>query len=251
MLVALAVVIGLPLVVLVTEIQLARRGADVATPEIATLARTLTPSTPSDGVVRILWLGDSTAAGVGATDADGAVSSQVGERLIAAGTQHTLDVVVIAKSGARINDVVDDQLPRVGSVHADVVVISVGANDTVHLTRAGTFRDRYNELLDGLGKHGVAADQVVVVGVPDMGAPRRLLQPLRGIVGARARSLDREAKHVAEKQGAHYVDLFGATSTPFRAHPSTYFAADKYHPSDAGYALWADAIAPAVTAALD
>ena len=241
MVVIVAAVIAVPIVVLGGEVEIARHGADVATPDVATLALTLPPAS-----VRVLWLGDSTAAGVGASGVDGALSSQVARRLP---TTDGADVSVIAKSGARIADVIHDQVPRVRELAPDVVVISVGANDTVHLTRAKHFRDAYTKLLAGLRAQGVTANHVVMVGVPDMGAPPRLLQPLRAITGLRSRRLDREVRRVAAKEHAHYVDLFHATSKPFRAHPSKYFARDKYHPSDAGYALWADAIAPAVTAA--
>ncbi len=84
-----------------------------------------------------------------------------------------------------------------------------------------------------------------------MGSPTRLAQPLRAIVGLRSRRLDRESQASAASHDARYVDLFKATTKPFRASPSKYFAADEYHPSDAGYALWADAIAPAVLRAAD
>jgi lysophospholipase L1-like esterase len=249
-LVLAAVVIVVPIAVLGAEVELARHGASVPTPDVATLAAAFAPRDAApDGVVRVLWLGDSTAAGVGASGPAGSVSSQVGDRLVAAGSHHAFDVRVIAKSGARIGDVVRDQLPRVASMHPDVVVISVGANDTIHLTRTKAFRDRYNALLDGLRARSVAADHVVVVGVPDMGAPHRLWQPLRALVGLRGRRLDRESERVAHAHHARYVDLFRATSHAFRTRPSTYFARDKYHPSDAGYALWAEAIAPAVIAA--
>ncbi len=56
-------------------------------------------------------------------------------------------------------------------------------------------------------------------------------------------------RNVAKAKGVRYVDLFHATSKPFRANPSKYLADDKYHPSDAGYALWAKAVAPVVAKA--
>jgi lysophospholipase L1-like esterase len=101
-------------------------------------------------------------------------------------------------------------------------------------------------LIDELMARHVAAGHIVLIGVPDMGAPPRLAQPLRALTGWRGRRLDREVKRVARAKGVRYVNLFAATSKPFRSDPSRYFAADKYHPSDAGYGLWADAVAPVV-----
>jgi lysophospholipase L1-like esterase len=42
-----------------------------------------------------------------------------------------------------------------------------------------------------------------------------------------------------------YVDIAGKTGPAFRAHPTTYFARDRFHPNDAGYGLWAKAVAEA------
>ncbi len=47
---------------------------------------------------------------------------------------------------------------------------------------------------------------------------------------------------VAATSGARYVDIAGSTGPAFRRHPDRYFAGDRYHPSDAGYALWARAV---------
>ena len=187
---------------------------------MATLTATFaSPDPAGKRAVRILWLGDSTAAGVGASSPEAALSSQVGRRLVGPGSPDSFHVEVIAKSGARISDVVRTQLPRVAKLRPDVVAISVGANDTIHLTRARTFRARYDSLLEGLQRSGVDAERVVIVGVPDMGAPPRLRQPLRALVGWRGRRLDRESHDAARRHGTAYVDLFNATSKPFPRAP--------------------------------
>lgn len=247
MLVLLAAVVGLLVVVLLAEVQLARGGEELVAPDVATLTRTV-----GDGSQRasVLWLGDSTAAAVGSSTADGAVSSQVAREVVAADPSLSLDVRVIAHSGDRIGDVVSDQLPLVKGIAPDYVVISIGANDVIHLTRVATFRSRYRSLVDGLVAAGVAKKNIVLVGVPDMGSPTRLKQPLRAITGWRSRRLDREVRSVAKAAGTRYVDLFHATSKPFRAHPERYLATDKYHPSDDGYTLWATAISQVLGAAI-
>ncbi|MBA2609269.1 MAG: SGNH/GDSL hydrolase family protein [Actinobacteria bacterium] len=248
MLIVSAVFAALIVVTLGVETQLALRGREVVAPDTKTLAASFAAESV-DRHVKTLWMGDSTAAGVGASNPDGCLSSQVGSELLDTNAPHGYDMQVIAVSGARIGDVVDKQLPRVAAHKPDVVAISIGANDTIHLTRAATFRDRYKKLIDGLVRAGVSADHIVLIGVPDIGSPTRLMQPLRAIVGLRSRRLDREVRNVAKAKGVRYVDLFHATSKPFRANPSKYLADDKYHPSDAGYALWAKAVAPVVAKA--
>ncbi len=245
MLVVFAALAALMVLTLGAEIQLARRGPDLVAPDTRTLAK----SFGDRPAISVLWLGDSTAAGVGASNPDGALSSQVGFRLVARHRAPGYDMQVIAVSGDRVADVVNDQLPQVNDFAPDVVVVSIGANDVVHLSGVGAFHSRYSKLIDGLIGEGVRADHIVLIGVPDMGAPTRLKQPLRALTSLRARRLDREVRRLAKDKGARYVDLFHATSKPFRANPKKYLASDKYHPSDAGYALWAGAVAPMVAKA--
>ena len=42
------------------------------------------------------------------------------------------------------------------------------------------------------------------------------------------------------------MNIAAETGPKFRADPDRYLALDHYHPSDAGYAAWADAIVPVV-----
>jgi lysophospholipase L1-like esterase len=235
-LVVAAVVVGAA-AVLVVEVQLARAGTRLPDLELV-LDR------PGAGR-RVVWLGDSTAAGVGASTSAGALPSQVADGLGAPdaspaggpGASGT-SVAVLAVSGARVTDVLADQAPKVAGLRPDLVLISVGANDTIHLTARGAFRHTYEELLRALPP-GVP---VVLLGVPDMGAIPRFAQPLRAVAGWRGRNLDAEVRWVAAHTGAVYADIAGPTGPRFRRHPDRYFAADDFHPSDAGYGLWADAV---------
>ena len=222
-LVVAAAVVGAA-IVLAVEIQFARAGTRLPDLELV-LDR------PGGGR-RVVWLGDSTAAGVGASTSAGALPSQVADGLAAP------SVSVLAVSGARVADVLDDQVPKVAGLEPNLILISVGANDAIHLTGRGTFRHTYEKVVRAL-PNGVP---VVVLGVPDMGAIPRFAQPLRAISGWRGGNLDAEVRRVAEDAGAIYADIAGPTGPPFRRDPGRYFAADDFHPSDAGYGLWADAV---------
>ena len=188
--------------------------------------------------LRVTWIGDSTAAGVGASSSEGSVSRQVGRRL-ADELGRPIDLQVVAVSGARVADVVATQLARVDP-DADVVFISVGANDTTHLTASGAFAADYRTMLEGLP----AGAAVIALGVPDIGTVTRLAQPLRAIAGWRASSYDDLVVEEAGRSGATYVDIAAGTGPAFRADPERLLAADQYHPSDAGYAVWTDVVVP-------
>lgn len=211
---------------------------------LATRGRSAPPLPPGiDGCVgcvageplRTVWLGDSTAAGVGVAAADEVLGRQVARRI-----GRAVEVRVLASSGGRVADVVDDQLPRVPA-DAQVVFISVGANDATHLTRLDTFTSSYRQLLAGVP----ASACVVVLGVPDLGSPPRLAQPLRAVAGWRGGAIDRRIRQQAQRSGATYVDIAGATGPAFRRDRSL-FSADGYHPNGAGYGLWAGAVTSAL-----
>lgn len=237
----LAIAAGVPVLaagILVAEIELARRGPDLDQEPFDLDAR----FGPEDGPAGVVvWMGDSTAAGVGATAAAATVPHLVAEEL-ASRRGSAVELRVVAVSGARAADVLADQLPAVEGTRPAMVFISMGANDAVHGTRVATFARRYRALLERLPE---GAD-VVVLGVPDMGSPPRLAQPLRFFAGLNGERMDGAARREAERAGATYVDIAAATGPPFRRDPARYFAADRYHPSDAGYRLWADAVIAAL-----
>lgn len=226
-----ATAVGLPLVaaaVLGVEIELARRAENLDEVEL---------SYPDAGSTHAVWIGDSTAYGVGVVRGSAAVASLVADA-------RDERVTNLAVSGATLSDVLVDQVPQVAAEQPDIVYVSAGANDVTHLTGTDSFRRDYARLLDGLPP-GIP---VVVLGVPDMGAPPRLLQPLRAIAGLRGRQLDDLVRAAARtRDDATYVDIAGPTGPRFRADPDRFFADDGYHPNAAGYRLWADAVLATVT----
>jgi lysophospholipase L1-like esterase len=227
-------VVSVVLVVLVVEVVVARRSGAVVVPGgIDGCAGCGSPAVP----LRVAFLGDSTVAGVGAADAAGTLPRQVASRL-----GRPVQILDLAVSGARVADVPADQSGAgLASFRPEVVVVGVGANDVVHGTLRPDFRRHYGRLVASLPPGA----QVILLGVPDLGSPPRLAQPLRSLVGWRGRMLDDDVRHLARDRHARFVDLqvFGPA---FRRHPRRYFSPDRYHPSAAGYALWAGAVADAI-----
>jgi lysophospholipase L1-like esterase len=222
------------------EVLIARSGIHLpVNPHLPSEAPAGPPGTSVDTVV---WLGDSTASGVGASLPTATLPEQTAILLA-----RPVRLTVLARSGARVADVLHDQLPRLARLDPTVVFISVGANDTTHLTPRGTFRRDYLRVLTGLPA-GIRS--VVLLGVPDMGASSRVPQPLRWVAGWRGRALDADVRHlVAGAPRIIYVDIAGKAGPAFRAHPRLYLSPDRYHPSDAGYGLWAKAVAEGVASA--
>jgi lysophospholipase L1-like esterase len=151
----------------------------------------------------------------------------------------------VGVSGSRTGDL-GPQVSRALLGHPDVAVILVGANDATHLSTGGRMT---GPLVDAVRRLR-AADVPVVLGTcPDLGGARAFLRPLRDLHAAVGRRVARNAAQAAGRAGAVVVDLAGLTGPAFRADP-TALSTDQFHPSPRGYVLWADALLPAVRAAV-
>lgn len=189
-------------------------------------------------------LGDSTAAGVGSGGATSAYPTLLAERLAEHG--HRVHLVDLGESGARVRDVLAEQVPDAVTAHPDLIFVGIGANDATHLTKLDDVRRDMTETLDVLGK---TSAQIVVAGAPDMRAAA-FLEPLRSIVGWRGRSVAGVIEEVARAHDVATVPLAAETGPYFAMDPDKYYSADDFHPSADGYALWAHVIYPVLERAL-
>jgi acyl-CoA thioesterase I len=182
-----------------------------------------------------VWIGDSTSAGVGASSPDLTVP-----RRVAVATQRGVNLTVLSVSGATIQDAVEEQLPALTELDPDVVFIGIGNNDVTHLSSKDTVRRGMREILDQVS--AVEPREIVVLGIAEFGGTPLLAQPLRWLAGVRTHQLDEVVRSVAAEYGATYVPIADLTAEGFAADPEGTHAEDRFHPSDAGYALWVEAI---------
>jgi lysophospholipase L1-like esterase len=197
----------------------------------------------SEAPITVVWLGDSTGAGVGASSTETALPTRV-----VRGLERGIRLRVLATSGARVVDVLREQLPLLPGLRPDVVVVGVGGNDVTHLTPVSLFEGFYDALLNGITSLDPAT--VVVMGIGDFGTVPRIPQPLRAITGWRGRRFDGVIKSAADRWGAAYVDLYARTGPAFGREPELFYSADGFHPSDEGYGAWAGVILDVLRARL-
>ena len=88
----------------------------------------------------------------------------------------------------------------------------------------------------------VATDATVIaMGLPDIGAAKVMAQPLRSLAGWVGRNADRAVQRLAARAGAHYVGI--DVSPPWGTAAHVYLAADRWHPNNDTYRVWADRLA--------
>jgi len=181
--------------------------------------------------LRLVVLGESPAAGVGVADQrDGLARGLAAE--IARRRGSAVAWTVCARTGATAGDVARDLVP-VAPTGQDVAVVVLGVNDSLRLRSRRAWREQVGRLLDDLAPHLAPGGRVVLTGVPDLGAFPSLPQPLRAVLGWRARALDRQLLRLAGgRSGVQHVPGPPLTGPEM-------FSVDAFHPNADSYARWA------------
>lgn len=196
--------------------------------------------------LKLVVLGDSTAAGVGALAPADAYPTLLARRLATAGDRR-VELVALGISGARVKDVLEDQVPKAIRAEPDLVFIGIGANDAIHVTPLDQVAQDMGAALDLLLDAGVT---VVVAGAPDMRAAA-FLEPLRTLAGWRGQQVTDAIADAARARGVPVVPLAAKTGQFFGADPEAHYSTDDFHPGPGGYERWADAISPVLRRALE
>jgi lysophospholipase L1-like esterase len=199
---------------------------------------------PADRGAEIVYaaLGDSTVEGVGASAAEKNYVSRLDARL--RDRYPRTRTVNLGVGGATSYDVLEGQLARAVGLKPHLVTLSIGPNDIT--TRVPV--DAYGENLDAiLGRLAGETDAVVVVNLlPDLAVtPRFRNRETAPLVGKLSVQFNEVVARTAKRHGAMVVDLYAASRKEVPGHPEL-LADDGYHPSDLGYARWAELMWEAV-----
>ncbi len=205
-------------------------------PELQNLdASGVVPGATDTSPLRVVVLGDSTTTGPGLSSADKIWLRQALSELH---LDRPIEVTSLAVSGSRVDDVAE-RLPEALTVGADVAIVAVGSNDALHGTPQRRFTERFNRVVESLCG---AVPTVAVANIGDLGNIARIPPPLRTILRVRSRIICRAIEQVAASHG----DVVLLDVTPSNAHfrDKALFAADLFHPNEAGHSIWADAALP-------
>lgn len=178
-------------------------------------------------------LGDSAAQGIGASSPGNGYVGLVAERLRES-TGRPVEVVNLSRSGARIGDVLDRQLPALAALgrEPDLVTVAVGGND-IRAYDEQMFARQAERLVAALPAGSYVADAPYFM----HGRWQRDAQ--------QAADLLRDA---AATHGQRPVPLHDALRAQGWQAMLTQFAADWFHPNDRGHRVWADAFWVAISA---
>lgn len=177
--------------------------------------------------LRLLIAGDSAAAGVGAPSQDDGLS---GALVRALAPNFSVDWRVRAHTGLRTRHVLE-RLAAAAPEPCDVALLSLGVNDVTGGTRSDQFFTRQRQLVSLL-RERYRARLVVLTALPPMHAFPALPQPLRWVLGERARVFTRVLESVAAAEpGCEVLSL----RLPLDA---AFMAEDGFHPGPRAYETW-------------
>ncbi len=174
-------------------------------------------------------LGDSTAQGIGASKPiysypyliKNYLQNQIGR---------PVKLVNLSVSGAKVNDVTKDQLPKLLGLKPDYVTIEIGANDMKSYSQQ-TFKEQFTELLKGLPAGSYVSEVPAFTG-RSKGLDKNVIEANKQIASLLALT------------NMHKVDLYEAT---MKNKGIGYFAADYFHPNNRAYKTWAKAFTDTIS----
>ena len=191
--------------------------------------------------LRLLFVGDSTMAGVGVQYQSAALAFQVASS-VATRLGRSVRWQLVAKSGVNTSQALEfvkgpELLP------ADVLVTALGVNDVTSQRSPYQFVADYEELIDELSKR-VGAQFAVISGLPPLHLTPATPQPLRWYLGRYAHLLDEGLQRwIGTQQNVAYVSLQWASNPKDMAE-------DGFHPGENQYRVWAELVAESIASLL-
>lgn len=188
-------------------------------------------------------IGDSTGTGLGARDGGGYVD-QLFARIAQKRPGSTLINLSVAR--ATTADAVNKQSTQLDGTRATLVTICVGVNDLLRGREVKEFAENYEALVAKLKQPGRL---IIIMTLPDVASAPAVQGMADDSFRARLGQFNKAIEDIARRHAAPLVDLYKLSGEITGAHPE-FFSSDGLHPSDLGYAHWAEAIWPVIAQAL-
>lgn len=195
------------------------------------------------GSIVYVALGDSTGSGVGARE--GGYVARLFKRIAERRPESKLTNLCV--SGATTDDVLRGQLERGVAMNPDLVTLGIGINDIGHGFTLDQFSRNYETILSTLKEKTSA--RIVVTNLPDISTAPRIPNSMRSEYQRQIVQFSRRLEEIAARHGVTVFDIYTITTQELAAHPE-YFSNDGFHPSDAGYQMWAEQMWPTIASVI-
>jgi lysophospholipase L1-like esterase len=187
-----------------------------------------------DDPAKLLVLGESTVAGLGARTHERALAGQFAKQLSGRIGQ-AVEWHVVGRNGVTARRTIDELLPLMPNLAFDYILLGIGGNDVMRLSSPRVWRRDMLELLARLREQNPAA-VIFISNCPMIIASPIMPQPIKAILwqlskmhNANILEFTRDMDRVFYYPQPVDVDFQG-------------FFADGIHPSEQGYSDWAAAM---------
>jgi len=189
--------------------------------------------------LRLIALGESTVAGIGASTHEHALTGQLALALNSR-CGRGVNWLVVARSGINARKSLRELVPKLAGRRADVLLIALGVNDSIEFHTARRWAEDVAQLIEAI-RAEVGDALVLLAGVPPLDCFPALPEPLSFVLGTRSACLGEASIKIATK-------IKRVVHVPFRINKNgcdDLFCPDGFHPSELGYSLWAEQLAEA------
>lgn len=193
--------------------------------------RNLTPPSISENLIlgngdrKILILGESTVAGVGASSIEFTLAGQFNRQL-----GNDFHLINLGKNGLRISQVLPHFQVNFKQIQGKIegVFLFLGANDCFRLTHPKEYKRDLDTLIQFL-KAGFSTDWIYLADIPPVQLFPAFPKLLKSYLDQQRSFLQEEMKSVSDEHKEVFFDLINVEIN------ADFFAADRIHPSNIGY----------------
>jgi lysophospholipase L1-like esterase len=184
-----------------------------------------------NSVLRLLVLGESTAAGVGASTHENALAGHFA-RGLSRKTGSAIDWTVVGRSGITIGETIRELVPQIPDPDYDFILLALCGNEVLKLHSPRRTRRDMTRLIDILRGQSPRAT-FFITNAPAVRLSPILPDPLRFVLG-----------NLSALHDANARDFTRSLDKVYYFHQPTYvpegFFADGIHPSELGYRVWSE-----------
>jgi lysophospholipase L1-like esterase len=192
--------------------------------------------------IRLAAVGDSIVAGVGVEHTAQSLPARLAEAL-AIRMECQVHWTSQGSNGARTRDLLA-ATAQADRQDIDLVLVSNGLNDVTSLMAMDAWLEAVADMFGQL-QATTNGGLIVQLGLPPLGSFPALPNPLRWVMGRRARAFDQALGRLAEQ-------FPGVMHMPFRSVPdAALFAKDGYHPGPDAVQIWAESLADRLAPVLE
>lgn len=177
---------------------------------------------------RVLFIGDSTGVGVGATRPEDTLAGRTGQ------DHPNWTIENLSVSGRKTAELIP-VLTELGGQY-DRVILQIGGNDITYFSDTDQLA---SDIALVLAEAKRLSAHVILLTSGNVGNAPILPRPLAFLWHRRTLQVRDIFMRASEEVGVTYVDLYREKRTdPFFLEPYRYHAIDLFHPSSDGYGLW-------------